>query len=272
MKALGGRFFSLLGALASFRVYGTWRVKDAYDAMYAGQQKSPTLRSLARRHYADAELERIDPLSFITTPELAEIADLLELSPGRSLVDLACGRGGPGLYLAERSGAALVGLDLSPKGAAEAAARAGDFKLAARPLHYAADMRATGLPGARFDAALCIDSLWLVPDPGAAVREIRRILRPGGRLALTTWEAELPFMVRDWGKFLEKRSFKLILRRETPGWQERMKAMYRGLLEERRSVEEEMGPAAKPLLREARVARAFLPRLRRVLVAAGVPE
>ena len=49
------------------------------------------------------------------------------------------------------------------------------------------DVTATGLPAASCDAAMRLDVLWAVPDKAAALHEVARILRPGGRFAFTTW-------------------------------------------------------------------------------------
>ena len=57
----------------------------------------------------------VAPFSFITRSVLTETVTTLNLSPGRVLVDLACGTGGPGLWLARESGAELIGIDWSPE-------------------------------------------------------------------------------------------------------------------------------------------------------------
>src|SRR5438309_3784547 len=58
----------------------------------------------------------VDPFSFITLDGLLEIAGHLEPCRGGLILDLACGRGGPGLWLARRLRVALVGVDFSPVG------------------------------------------------------------------------------------------------------------------------------------------------------------
>src|SRR4029453_7673301 len=49
------------------------------------------------------------------------------------------------------------------------------------------DAESLALPDASFDVALCALGLMYVPDPLRAVRELRRVLRPGGRLGLVVW-------------------------------------------------------------------------------------
>ena len=49
------------------------------------------------------------------------------------------------------------------------------------------DLEQIDEPGASFDVVLCREGLMLVPDPERGAREIRRVLRPGGRVAITVW-------------------------------------------------------------------------------------
>ena len=51
------------------------------------------------------------------------------------------------------------------------------------------DLVATGLSDGSADAVVVIDAIQFPPDPGSAYQEIARILRPGGRVVLTCWEA-----------------------------------------------------------------------------------
>ncbi len=53
--------------------------------------------------------------------------------------------------------------------------------------HRVVDMQAIDLPDASVDAVVCRFGYMLVPDPALALRETRRVLRPGGRLAFATW-------------------------------------------------------------------------------------
>lgn len=109
-------------------------------------------------------------------------------APGQAILDVACGSGLPALALAERVGAAgkVVAADVSAKmllATRRKAEAAGLGNVETR--ETSAD--AIGGPDAAFDAVTCKDGLMFCPDIVAAVRELRRVLRPGGRYAFSVW-------------------------------------------------------------------------------------
>lgn len=114
--------------------------------------------------------------------------DLTRPRPGERVLELACGTGGPGLDAAPlvAPGGEVVVSDFSSEMTAIAAGRAsaeGLANVSARVL----DIEQIDEPDASYDVVLCREGLMLVPDPARAAREIRRILRPGGRVAITVW-------------------------------------------------------------------------------------
>ena len=112
----------------------------------------------------------------------------LGLEAGERVLDVCCGSGASALPAAEAVGprGAVLGVDLSERLLALARAKA-----RARGLGHAefraGDMLALRLPEAPFDAVVCVFGVFFVPDMAAAVRALWREVRPGGRLALTTW-------------------------------------------------------------------------------------
>ncbi|HEX6453963.1 MAG TPA: class I SAM-dependent methyltransferase [Trebonia sp.] len=129
---------------------------------------------------------------------IPEIAAALRLVPGGILVDLACGRGSYGRELARRTAARLIGVDFSEVALAMAAssattARDGDPGQDGHNACFAvSDFTATALRDDSVDAVICVDSVQFSDPPLAALRECRRILAPGGSLAVTAWEATDP--------------------------------------------------------------------------------
>lgn len=108
--------------------------------------------------------------------------------PGERVLELACGPGSVGLAAAARvaPGGEVVLSDVVAEMTAIASARADACRLdnvSTREL----DLERIDEPDASYDVALCREGLMLVPDPARAAREIRRVLRPGGRIALAVW-------------------------------------------------------------------------------------
>ncbi len=116
----------------------------------------------------------------------------LELEPGARVLDVCTGAGASAIPAAEAvgPGGRVLGVDL-----AEDLLEAARAKAAARGLHNlefrAGDMLDLGLPDSHFDAVVCVFGIFFVPDMSAAVRELWRMLRPGGKLAITTWAPNL---------------------------------------------------------------------------------
>ena len=105
----------------------------------------------------------------------------LNLQPTDTVVELASGTGELAEAISGRV-ARLIATDLSPA-MVEAARRRG----VQNAEHRVMDMQALDLPGGSVDAVACRFGYMLVPDPLLALRETRRVLRPGGRLAFATW-------------------------------------------------------------------------------------
>jgi SAM-dependent methyltransferase len=108
--------------------------------------------------------------------------------PGARVLELACGPGGVGIAAAELvgSGGEVVLSDVAPEMTAIAARRAaalGLGNMSARAL----DLEDIDEPDESYDVVLCREGLMFATDPARAAREIRRILKPGGRVALAVW-------------------------------------------------------------------------------------
>jgi ubiquinone/menaquinone biosynthesis C-methylase UbiE len=107
---------------------------------------------------------------------------------GERVLDVACGTGLVTLAVAKAVGlqGRVVGVDISGQMIEEARARGARQSLP-NVEWMRMDAESLALPDASFDVALCALGLMYVPDPLRAVRELRRVLRPGGRLGLVVW-------------------------------------------------------------------------------------
>lgn len=111
------------------------------------------------------------------------------IAPGETVLDAGCGTGLVARLAAERAGPAgrVVAIDLNA-GMIEVA-RALPPPQGAPVEWREARAEASGLPHASIDVAACAQTLQFIPDKAAALVEMRRVLRPGGRLAIACWAA-----------------------------------------------------------------------------------
>jgi len=113
--------------------------------------------------------------------------DEVKLVPGDRVLDIACGTGIVARLASERLGTAgdIVGIDVSP-----------DMLAVARRVAPDIDWRegnAGALPlrnGEQFDVVICQQGLQFFPDKSTAAAQMRRALKPGGRLAVATWRSD----------------------------------------------------------------------------------
>jgi len=123
--------------------------------------------------------------------------DVAAPQPGETVVDLGCGRGGDVVKAAERVGpsGAAVGVDASPAMLDAARERAAHLPQAR---FVESDLAAVDLPAGLADVVLSSCAINHAPDKAAVYREIHRLLRPGGRFAVSdvVSERELPESVR----------------------------------------------------------------------------
>jgi hypothetical protein len=114
----------------------------------------------------------------------AELGRSLSVGPDSTVVDVGCGPGASALQLAQETGCAVIGVDLSADNVAEAARAARLTGIANRARFVRGDAEALPLEDESADGVLSECAFCLVPDKHAAAAEVARVLRAGGRLAL----------------------------------------------------------------------------------------
>lgn len=113
------------------------------------------------------------------------LAGQLGLPPGSAVLDVAAGPGTTAMLLAQELGLRVEGVDLSPANVALARGAADAAGLADRVAFTVGDAERLSYPDAAFDAVVVECALCTFPDKRAAIGEIARVLRPGGRLGIT---------------------------------------------------------------------------------------
>jgi len=113
------------------------------------------------------------------------LGELLELKGESRVLDAASGKGASGVFLAERFGCRVLGVDFSAQSAAEANTLAASKGLSELARFEQGDAEHLPFADASFDAIICECAFCTFPDKTAAAREFARVLRPGGRVGLS---------------------------------------------------------------------------------------
>lgn len=118
------------------------------------------------------------------------LLDKLDPESGQAVVDVACGPGTVTRLAAQRVGpkGRVTGCDLSP--AMLELARSKNSIDDSAPIEYLeCPADALGVPDEAFDLVTCQQGLQFFPDRVAALAEMRRVLRPGGKLGIAVWSS-----------------------------------------------------------------------------------
>jgi SAM-dependent methyltransferase len=132
---------------------------------------------------------RRDQLRTSTMPVSSWMIEAIEPQPGQTLLELAAGTGDTGLLAAEliEPGGTLICSDFSPEMLAVAHRRAEELGIRNVRFKQIDAETSIDVEAASLDGVLCRWGYMLMADPESALRETRRVLRPGARVALAAW-------------------------------------------------------------------------------------
>jgi ubiquinone/menaquinone biosynthesis C-methylase UbiE len=114
--------------------------------------------------------------------EVRRLAHKARVGPGVSVLDLCCGVAGPGRMITAESGCHYLGVDHSASALATARQLAGNLPCRFQQAHV------PPLPKGRFEVVFLLEAMLAFPDKDALMREMARVLEPGGRFAFTVEE------------------------------------------------------------------------------------
>jgi ubiquinone/menaquinone biosynthesis C-methylase UbiE len=147
----------------------------------------PTKLRAASTYNAAADHFDDEPLGFWARIGRRTI-ERLELSSGACVLDVGCGTGASALPAAEKVGpkGKVIGVDLAERLLEIGRRKAKRYGLTNLKF-VAGDMEHLGYQDNRFDAVVSVFSIFFVADMAKQVRELWRMVAPGGWLAITTW-------------------------------------------------------------------------------------
>ena len=246
-----------------------------FDAQFRAQHGSPLLRRLWADAWGEQYPAEVAPSSGCPWRLLGLMVASLRPAPGSVLVDLGCGLGGPGLWLARATGTRLVGVDWSAAAVGIARERADAWLPSGRARFRTGTFDATELEAASADTVVSVDALALAPDPHAALTEVRRVLRPGGRLLFTAAEPAEglgPDGESSWAEPLRAAGLVPGPRHELPGEGAAWGRLYASVREQQQGLRAQMGdPATDTLLSEAAMVEPYLEQLSWGAIEATAP-
>jgi ubiquinone/menaquinone biosynthesis C-methylase UbiE len=151
---------------------------DMYDTSY-GNYERDVYRDVRLETYG----EDFGQTSWVSTEESHEIPRRLDLTPDCSVLEIGSGSGRYALYVAETARCSVVGLDVNAEGVRNAGALAERQNLSTQVRFQQCDV-SQPLPftDANFDAVYSNDVFCHIPGRLALLRELWRVLKPGGRM------------------------------------------------------------------------------------------
>jgi ubiquinone/menaquinone biosynthesis C-methylase UbiE len=226
-----------------------------YRSYYQFPGRSRWMEKVWSEAFGDAYPAGLDHYGYLTGHDLEVMAGKLGgIGEGSVLLDMGCGKGGPGLWLAGRLGLRLIGVDIIAEAVEQAREFAGAFALKFPAQFEVGEFYRIPLPDASVDAVISIDSLWAAPNKIQALMEVKRVMKPGARFVFTHWD----LLAVESVPALEMSGLKFVEREDTPDWKVYQQRVYEGILRYEGELVEEMGAGANMLLYEAKASPPYL--------------
>jgi arsenite methyltransferase len=170
---------------------------------------TPDISTFFSDHWRDIEDERVARYEqmFVWRPQQDELIAPAGVEPGQHVLDFGCGPGFMAMALADKVGPSgrVCGADINARFVADATSRAKARDVSWLSFHHL-DSAKLPFADATFDRALTKNVLEYVPDVGASLSELHRVVKPGGRIHIV--DSDWGFViVEPWGKATVDRFF-----------------------------------------------------------------
>lgn len=152
-------------------------MRDFYESFYRRTANSAAYAEFCNRAYG----RNLCQHGFADMNQLDTLIEDLTLSAGLRLLDLGCGNGMIAEYIADCTGACVIGLDYIPLAVQLANERTVSKR--DRLSFVVGDIQALQLPPATYDAIVSIDSIYFSDDYSHTIAQLAAALRPGGRMS-----------------------------------------------------------------------------------------
>lgn len=227
-------------------------------SFHADRYGSKLFASLWAEVWGEQYPVEVAPFSSCTYQLLQQLTQQLRLKPGDVLVDLGCGTGGVGLWLAQEHKAKLIGVDRCSDATAIATKRASEWGLVKQPSFVTGDFCKTGIASSSVDAIFSIDAFPAAQNIESALSEARRILKPNGVFVFTAAELgpnsrHFEKMGPDWSTGLERNGFDVTNIQSRSNVSELWRSLYTQWLKQESALRKELQPeTVDALIAEAR--------------------
>jgi len=220
---------------------------EDYDRIYRQRTRSTILDKIVAGILRNPRITRLNCTGFLAPGDPENYRETIRQwmpkhARPTALLDLGCGSGRLGVWLAQQLGLNLVGVDFSPVAISQARRLTVD-SMRNKETFLVASFDSTGIQGRSIAAAFSLDALYLATDPHAALREISRVLVARAPLIFTYYINS--DSQHDWPRLTRTAGFDVISVADcTESWRTHMREKHKRRWRRRRALQKELGQRA----------------------------